>query len=71
MPRTDHPGGYRFLPGISPYLCGVRPALGFEISHMTFRHPVAQELGFELIGQHLNHRGEVEILKRRIEEELR
>ena len=36
----DHPGGYRFLPGISPYSCGVVSAPGFEIAHITFRHPV-------------------------------
>ena len=57
MPPTDHPGGYRFLPGISPYSCGVVSAPGFEISHMTFRHPVPYELGFELIEQHLKMQG--------------
>ena len=57
MPLVDHAGGYGFLPGISPYSCGVMSAPGFEISHMTFRHPVPYELGFELIEQHLKTHG--------------
>jgi hypothetical protein len=57
MPLVDHPGGYRFLPGISPYSCGVVSAPRFEISHMTFRHPVPYELGFDLIEQHLENHG--------------
>lgn len=33
-----HPrGGYRYLPGISPYSCGVVAAEGHEIVHVTLR----------------------------------
>ena len=57
MPLIPHPqGDYLFLPGISPYSCGVVSAPGFEISHMTFRRPVPYELGFNLIEQHLKDR---------------
>ncbi len=58
MPLIPHPqGDYLFLPGISPYSCGVVSAPGFEISHMTFRHPVPYKLGFDLIDQHLKVHG--------------
>jgi hypothetical protein len=57
MPLVDHPGRYRFLPGISPYSCGVVSAPGFEISHTTFRHPIPYELGFGLIERHLKTHG--------------
>jgi hypothetical protein len=33
----DHPtGGYRFLPGIAPYSCGVVSRPGTEIVYVTF-----------------------------------
>jgi hypothetical protein len=58
MPLIPHPqGDYLFLPGISPYSCGVVSATGVEIAHMTFRHPVPYELGFELIEQQLKTHG--------------
>ncbi len=54
MPLIDHPGGgYRFLPGIAPYSCGVVSASGFEIVHVTLQRPIRYEHGFELIEQHL------------------
>ena len=53
MPLTDHPGGYRFLPGIAPYSCGVVSAPGFEIVHVTFQRPVPYKDGFEQIERHL------------------
>ncbi len=57
MPLTDHPGGYRFLPGIAPYSCGVVSAPGFEIAHVTLQRPVPYEHGFEFIEQHLGSEG--------------
>src|SRR4051794_35937464 len=58
MPLTDHPtGGYRFLPGIAPYSCGVVSAPGFEIAHVTLHEPVAYRQGFEVIERHLASEG--------------
>src|SRR4051794_9061859 len=53
MPLTDHPGGYRFLPGIAPYSCGVVSAPGFEIAHVTLHRPIPYARGFEVIVGHL------------------
>jgi hypothetical protein len=41
MPLVDHPGEYHFLPGISPYSCGVVSAPGFIREHAIprFRQP--------------------------------
>ncbi len=50
MPLINQPaGGYQFLPGISPYSCGVVARPGFEIVHVTFQRPPAYETGFERI----------------------
>jgi hypothetical protein len=58
MPLIPHPrGDYLFLPGISPYSCGVVSAPGFEIAHVTFRRPIAYRRIFDLIEQHLKDRG--------------
>jgi hypothetical protein len=58
MPLIAHPlGDYLFLPGISPYSCGVVSAPGFEIAHVTFRRPVAYRQMFDLIEQHLEAHG--------------
>ena len=58
MPLIPHPqGDYLFLPGISPYSCGVVSAPGFEIAHVTFRRPVAYRRIFDLIEQHLKDSG--------------
>lgn len=54
MPLIDHlSGGYRFLPGIAPYSCGVVASPGFEIVHATLHRPVPYATGFELIARHL------------------
>jgi hypothetical protein len=54
MPLIPHPhGDYLFLPGISPYSCGVVSAPGFEIAHVTFRHPIAYRRMFDLIENYL------------------
>jgi hypothetical protein len=50
MSLIDHPtGGYRFLPGIAPYSCGVASSPGHEIAHVTLHEPVPCERGFEVI----------------------
>jgi hypothetical protein len=55
MPMMDQPaGGYRFLPGISPYSCGAVACDGFEIVHVTFQQPPAYRNGFERIAQILD-----------------
>jgi hypothetical protein len=54
MALIRHPqGNYLFLPGISPYSCGVVSAPGFEIAHVTFRHPIAYRRIFDLIENYL------------------
>ena len=53
MALSEHPGGYRFLPGIAPYSCGVVSAPGFEIVHVTLHRPVPFLAGFEVIARHL------------------
>jgi hypothetical protein len=54
MALIDHPlGGYRFLPGIAPYSCGVVGAPGFEIAHVTLHRPIPYRRGFEVIERHL------------------
>jgi hypothetical protein len=58
MPLIPHPDGdYLFLPGISPYSCGVVSAPRFEIAHVTFRSPVVYSRMFDLIEQHLKDNG--------------
>jgi len=50
-----HPtGGYRFLPGIAPYSCGVVSEAGSEIVQVTFREPPAYRSGFERIAKWLH-----------------
>ncbi len=58
MSLIDHPtGGYRFLPGIAPYSCGVVSAPGHEIAHVTLERPVPYERGFDLIRARLGDEG--------------
>ncbi len=54
----NHPeGGYRFLPGIAPYSCGVVSGVGREIVHATLRCQVDWRTGFEVIANHLDADG--------------
>lgn len=55
MPLVAHPrGNYLFLPGISPYSCGVVSAPGFEIAHVTFHRPIPYRQVFGVIEHHLH-----------------
>jgi hypothetical protein len=54
MPLIPHlQGDYLFLPGISPYSCGVVSAPGFEIAHVTFPHLIAYRRIFDVIENYL------------------
>lgn len=58
MPLVDHPtGNYRFLPGITPYSCGVVASSGFEIVCATLQRPVPYRIGFERIATILAEHG--------------
>src|SRR5262249_50105596 len=58
MPLIPHPqGDYLFLPGISPYSCGVVSVAGFEIAHVTYRRPIPYHQMFDRIERHLNEQG--------------
>lgn len=58
MPLVDHPAGdYRFLPGISPYSCGVVAKPGFEIVQVTLAQPLAYLEGFKRITHFLSLHG--------------
>jgi len=54
----EHPrGGYRFLPGIDPYSCGVIAAPEHEIMRVTLRDAIAWREGFEFVDRVLSHLG--------------
>jgi hypothetical protein len=54
MSLVDHPqGGYRFLPGIAPYSCGVVAQPGYEIVHVKFARPVHYRQAFDKISDYL------------------
>ncbi|MFO0892933.1 MAG: hypothetical protein U0790_27815 [Isosphaeraceae bacterium] len=58
MSLVRHPDGdYLFLPGISPYSCGVVSAPGFEVAHVTFRRPLPYRDAFDRIRDHLAAEG--------------
>lgn len=50
-------GGYRCLPGIAPYSCGVVSSPGFEIVHVTFQQPSPIREGFERVATFLASAG--------------
>lgn len=54
----QHPdGGYRFVPGISPYSAGVMADTDHAIRRITVRSPVPWQEGFDLIDQVLADAG--------------
>ncbi len=53
-----HPlGGYRFLPGIEPYSCGVVAEPGFEIVHVTLASPRPWHAGLLAVREYLEELG--------------
>lgn len=50
-------GGYRCLPGIAPYSCGVVSSPGFEIIHVTFQQPLPVREGFDCVATFLASEG--------------
>jgi hypothetical protein len=42
-------GGYRFMPGVSQYSCGIAAVPGFAIERVRFADPVPIKAGFERI----------------------
>ncbi|OGG45875.1 MAG: hypothetical protein A3F84_17115 [Candidatus Handelsmanbacteria bacterium RIFCSPLOWO2_12_FULL_64_10] len=55
MTLTDNPrGNYLFLPGISPYSCGVVAAPGYEVVHVTLSRLLPYRRGFEVISGYLD-----------------
>ena len=47
------PGGYRYVPGVFQYSCGVAAEPGFAIERARFRTPVPIAAGFAAIEAHL------------------
>lgn len=50
------PGGYDFLPGGSPYSCGVIARAGHEIVHVTLARPLPYRRGFAAVESFLEVR---------------
>ena len=58
MSLIDHPtGGYRCLPGIAPYSCGVISSPGFEIVRVVWQKPIPYRVGFDKIAEYLAAEG--------------
>jgi hypothetical protein len=50
-------GGYRFMPGVSQYSCGIAALPGFTIERVRFADPVPLKAGFERIAKILKDAG--------------
>ena len=50
-------GGYRFMPGVSQYSCGIAALNGFAIERVRFASPVPLRIGFDRIAEHLKKAG--------------
>jgi hypothetical protein len=50
-------GGYRFMPGVSQYSCGIVALPGFAIERVRFADPVPLKVGFERINEILGSAG--------------
>jgi hypothetical protein len=49
--------GYRFMPGVSQYSCGIAALDGFAIERVRFANPVPLKAGFERIAEILKGAG--------------
>jgi hypothetical protein len=49
--------GYRFMPGVSQYSCGIAALAGFTIERVRFADPVPLKAGFERIAKILKDAG--------------
>src|ERR1700749_1871308 len=50
-------GGYRFMPGVSQYSCGVAALPGFAIERVRFATPIPRKAGFARIASILKEAG--------------
>src|ERR1700759_1690066 len=50
-------GGYRFMPGVSQYSCGIAALPGYAIERVRFADPVPLKKGFERIAEILKAAG--------------
>jgi hypothetical protein len=50
-------GGYRFMPGVSQYSCGIGALPGFTIERVRFADPVPLKAGFARIAETLKSAG--------------
>jgi hypothetical protein len=50
-------GGYRFMPGVSQYSCGIAALPGFTIERVRFADPVPLRAGFARIAEVLKQAG--------------
>ena len=54
----EAPGsGYRFMPGVSQYSCGIAAIAGYTIERVRFASPVPLRSGFERIADYLKSAG--------------
>ncbi|MCC8937302.1 hypothetical protein H8A99_12650 [Bradyrhizobium sp. Arg68] len=53
----EAPGGYRFMPGVSQYSCGIGALPGFAIERIRFAEPVPLAAGFARIAKILTSAG--------------
>jgi hypothetical protein len=49
--------GYRFMPGVSQYSCGIAALDGFAVERVRFANPVSLKAGFEKIAAFLKGAG--------------
>src|SRR5258707_6840482 len=49
--------GYRFMPGVSQYSCGIAALSGYTIERVRFADPVPLKAGFERIADILREAG--------------
>ena len=50
-------GGYRFMPGVSQYSCGIAALPGFAVERVRFADPVPLKAGFARIAEILKEAG--------------